>query len=102
MLSGSFWYSDFSLSQLRAAPNPLKALALTQLKILPHLDRLLQHLDDTHGQHSSGTHSQTRTLTHTHTHTHTHTRTHTHTPTHTHVHAHTHTHTHHSSLWLYF
>ncbi|XP_031439943.1 uncharacterized protein si:dkey-103g5.4 [Clupea harengus] len=54
MLSGSFWYSDFSLSQLRAPPNPLKALALTQLKILPHLDRLLQHLDDTHGQHSSG------------------------------------------------
>ncbi|XP_063062403.1 uncharacterized protein LOC134455311, partial [Engraulis encrasicolus] len=56
MLAGSFWYSDLGVSAVRAPPNPLRALALTQMKILPHLERLLQHLEDTHQhqQHGSG------------------------------------------------
>ncbi|XP_048122972.1 uncharacterized protein si:dkey-103g5.4 [Alosa alosa] len=54
MMSGSFWYSDMSLLQPTAPPNPLRALSLTQLKILPRLERLLQHIEDTNSQHSSG------------------------------------------------
>ncbi|XP_062377906.1 uncharacterized protein si:dkey-103g5.4 [Sardina pilchardus] len=54
MLSGSFWYSDMSLLQPASPPNPLRALSLTQLKILPRLERLLQHIEDTNSQHGSG------------------------------------------------
>ncbi|KAL2085392.1 hypothetical protein ACEWY4_018712 [Coilia grayii] len=55
MLAGSFWYSDLGVSQVRAPSNPLRALALSQLKILPHLERLLHHLEDIQQQqHGSG------------------------------------------------
>ncbi|XP_058270321.1 uncharacterized protein si:dkey-103g5.4 isoform X4 [Hemibagrus wyckioides] len=46
ILSGSFSYRDYGMVQHRGRKNPLKAMALTQHKILPQLDRLIQLLED--------------------------------------------------------
>ncbi|KAK3531764.1 hypothetical protein QTP70_028289 [Hemibagrus guttatus] len=46
ILSGSFSYRDYGMVQHRVRKNPLKAMALTQKKILPQLDRLIQLLEE--------------------------------------------------------
>ncbi|XP_049323387.1 uncharacterized protein si:dkey-103g5.4 [Astyanax mexicanus] len=46
MLSGTFWYRDYGLLQPKAGRNPLKAASMTQHKILPQLERLIQLLED--------------------------------------------------------
>ncbi|TSQ58039.1 hypothetical protein Baya_11465 [Bagarius yarrelli] len=46
ILSDSFMYRDYSMVQLRDRKNSLKAIVLTQHKILPHLQHLIQLLDD--------------------------------------------------------
>ncbi|KAI4904544.1 hypothetical protein NFI96_029605 [Prochilodus magdalenae] len=46
MLSGSFWYRDYCLMQPRSGRSALKAAIMTQHKILPQLERLIQLLED--------------------------------------------------------
>ncbi|XP_017347105.1 uncharacterized protein si:dkey-103g5.4 isoform X2 [Ictalurus punctatus] len=46
ILSGSFSYRDYCMVQPRGRKNPLKAMALTQHKILSQLERLIQLLED--------------------------------------------------------
>ncbi|XP_030633960.1 uncharacterized protein si:dkey-103g5.4 [Chanos chanos] len=59
MLSGSFWYKDFGLIQPRDIRNPLKMMVVTQHKILPHLERLTQFLEESKFScRSTSTHRQ--------------------------------------------
>ncbi|KAM9469539.1 uncharacterized protein Hap1MRO34_013970 [Clarias gariepinus] len=46
ILLGSFSYKDYGMVQHRGRKNPLKAMALTQQKMLPQLERLIQLLED--------------------------------------------------------
>ncbi|XP_062872784.1 uncharacterized protein LOC134334418 isoform X2 [Trichomycterus rosablanca] len=46
MLSGEFWYRDYSPLQLKGEKNPLKAMAVMQHRILPQLERLIQLLEE--------------------------------------------------------
>ncbi|KAF7699916.1 hypothetical protein HF521_002874 [Silurus meridionalis] len=46
ILSGSFSYKDYGMVQPRGRKNPLKAMVLTQHKILPRLERLIQMLEE--------------------------------------------------------
>ncbi|XP_047676183.1 uncharacterized protein si:dkey-103g5.4 isoform X3 [Tachysurus fulvidraco] len=46
ILSGSFSYRDYGMVQARSRKNPLKAMVLTQHKILPQLKHLIQLLED--------------------------------------------------------
>ncbi|XP_060754032.1 uncharacterized protein si:dkey-103g5.4 isoform X2 [Neoarius graeffei] len=46
ILSGSLSYRDYGMVKPRGRKNPLKAMALTQHKILPQLERLIQLLED--------------------------------------------------------
>ncbi|XP_028817043.1 uncharacterized protein LOC114768840 [Denticeps clupeoides] len=61
VLSGAFWYRDFSLTLSCHPPNPLKMLMMTQCKIVPQLERLLQQLEDNeHFSLSTNTHRKQR------------------------------------------
>ncbi|XP_043114159.1 uncharacterized protein si:dkey-103g5.4 isoform X4 [Puntigrus tetrazona] len=46
LVSGTFWYKDFGVLQPKGVRNPLKAVAMTQQKILPRLERLIQLLEE--------------------------------------------------------
>ncbi|XP_051962910.1 uncharacterized protein si:dkey-103g5.4 [Xyrauchen texanus] len=46
LVSGSFWYRDFGVLQPKGVNNPLKVVAMTQQKILPRLERLIQLLEE--------------------------------------------------------
>ncbi|KAI5620779.1 hypothetical protein C0J50_19651 [Silurus asotus] len=66
ILSGSFSYKDYGMVQPRGRKNPLKAMVLTQHKILPRLERLIQLLEE--GKLSSlvfGAQSQQSTVVYT-------------------------------------
>ncbi|XP_026082104.1 uncharacterized protein LOC113058425 isoform X2 [Carassius auratus] len=47
LVSGTFWYKDFGMLQPKGVRNPLKVIAMTQQKILPRLERLIQLLEET-------------------------------------------------------
>ncbi|XP_050984608.1 uncharacterized protein si:dkey-103g5.4 isoform X2 [Labeo rohita] len=47
LVSGTFWYKDFDMLQPKSVRNPLKVIAMTQQKILPRLERLIQLLEET-------------------------------------------------------
>ncbi|KAL1260729.1 hypothetical protein QQF64_008556 [Cirrhinus molitorella] len=47
LVSGTFWYKDFGILQPKGVRNPLKVIAMTQQKILPRLERLIQLLEET-------------------------------------------------------
>ncbi|XP_067222023.1 uncharacterized protein si:dkey-103g5.4 isoform X5 [Chanodichthys erythropterus] len=44
--SGTFWFKDFGVLKPKAVRNPLKVIAMTQQKILPRLERLIQLLEE--------------------------------------------------------
>ncbi|XP_048016115.1 uncharacterized protein si:dkey-103g5.4 isoform X5 [Megalobrama amblycephala] len=44
--SGTFWFKDFGVLKPKGARNPLKVIAMTQQKILPRLERLIQLLEE--------------------------------------------------------
>nr|XP_017206661.1 uncharacterized protein si:dkey-103g5.4 isoform X1 [Danio rerio] len=46
LVSGTFWFKDFGVLQPRGVRNPLKVIAMTQQKILPRLERLIQLLEE--------------------------------------------------------
>lgn len=63
-MSGTFWFKDFGVLKPKGVRNPLKVIAMTQQKILPRLERLIQLLEEskalgqstsTQRQQSSGT-----------------------------------------------
>ncbi|XP_059389142.1 uncharacterized protein si:dkey-103g5.4 isoform X2 [Carassius carassius] len=47
LVSGTFWYKDFGMLQPKSVRNPLKVIAMTQQKILPRLEQLIQLLEET-------------------------------------------------------
>ncbi|KTF80235.1 hypothetical protein cypCar_00019259, partial [Cyprinus carpio] len=47
LVCGTFWYKDFGMLQPKGVRNPLKVIAMTQQKILPRLERLIQLLEET-------------------------------------------------------
>ncbi|ROL53321.1 hypothetical protein DPX16_20431 [Anabarilius grahami] len=44
--SGTFWFKDFGVLKPKGVRNPLKVIAMTQQKILPQLERLIQLLEE--------------------------------------------------------
>jgi len=60
-VSGTFWFKDFGVLKPKGVRNPLKVIAMTQQKIVPRLERLIQLLEENKalgqstGAQSSGT-----------------------------------------------
>jgi len=60
-VSGTFWFKDFGVLKPKGVRNPLKVIAMTQQKIIPRLERLIQLLEENKalgqstGAQSSGT-----------------------------------------------
>ncbi|XP_067306926.1 uncharacterized protein si:dkey-103g5.4 isoform X3 [Pseudorasbora parva] len=46
LLSGTFWFKDFGVLVPKGVRNPLKVIAMTQQKILPRLEQLIQLLEE--------------------------------------------------------
>ncbi|KAK7156390.1 hypothetical protein R3I94_006451 [Phoxinus phoxinus] len=55
LVSGTFWFKDFGVLKPKGVRNPLKVIAMTQQKILPRLERLIQLLEESKalGQYTS-------------------------------------------------